>query len=89
MEAIDLLFLTIAACVAILTLFISITLVYLLFILRDVTEISDNVKRIVEKIDTYVTKPIMMTKSIIEFVRPFIDTAESTFTKTKTRRKKK
>ena len=76
MLPIDILYLTLSVCVAMLTIFLSITLVYLLFILRDITKISDQVKDIVEKVDTYVTKPILLTKSIIEFVAPFVRTVE-------------
>jgi hypothetical protein len=83
METIDILYLTFAGCAAILTIFISVTLLYLLSVLRDVVSIADKVKSIADKVDTYVTKPIMMTKSIIEFVTPFIQTAESKLGKKK------
>ena len=76
MDPTDILFLTISACVALVTLFLSVTLIYLLFILRDVVKITDQVKGIVDNVNTYITKPIMMTKSIIEFVTPFIRNAE-------------
>ena len=56
--------------------FLSVTLIYLMFILRDVVKITDQVKGIVDNVNTYITKPIMMTKSIIEFVTPFIRGAE-------------
>ena len=76
MDPTDILFLTISVCVALVTIFLSVTLIYLLFILRDVVKITDQVKGIVDNINTYITKPIMMTKSIIEFVTPFIRNAE-------------
>lgn len=86
MESIDILYLTLSVCIALFTVFVSITLLYLLFILRDVVKIVDKAKDLVEKVDTYVTKPILMTKSIIEFVRPFIENAEDVV---KSRRKKR
>ena len=76
MDPTDILFLTISVCVALVTIFLSVTLIYLLFILRDVVKITDHVKGFVDNINTYITKPIMMTKSIIEFVTPFIRNAE-------------
>jgi len=76
MDPTDILFLTISVCVALVSIFLSVTLIYLLFILRDVVKITDQVKGIVDNINTYITKPIMMTKSIIEFVTPFIRNAE-------------
>jgi hypothetical protein len=38
--------------------------------------VTDQIKGLVEKVDTYITKPILMTKSIIEFVSPFITGAQ-------------
>ncbi len=86
MASIDILYLTIAVAIALLTIFISITLIYLMFILRDVTKIADKVRDISEKIDTYITKPILLTRSVLEFVAPFIQGAEEKFG---TKKKKK
>lgn len=76
MEALDILYLTLAVAIALLTIFLSVTLIYLMFILRDVTKIADSVKETVDKINTYIAKPILLTKSIIDFISPFIRTAE-------------
>jgi hypothetical protein len=76
MAPLDILYLTLAVSVAIVSIFLSVTLVYLLFILRDVVKVSDKVQGIVDKVDTYITKPLLLTKSIIEFVSPFIKGAE-------------
>ena len=86
MEALEILYLTVSVCIALLTIFVSITLIYMMFILRDVTKIADNVREIVGKVDKYITKPILMTKSVIDFVTPFIQTAEEKVT---TRKRKK
>lgn len=83
MASIDILYLTIAVAIALLTIFISITLIYLMFILRDVTKIADKVKDIAEKVDTYITKPILLTRSVLEFVTPFIQGAEEKLSKKK------
>ena len=87
MESLDILFLTLSVCIALLTIFLSVTMIYLMFILRDVTKIADNVKDIVEKVDKYITKPILMTKSIVEFLAPFIDNAKSTVEKSKRKKR--
>lgn len=76
METINILYLTLSVSVALLTIFLSITLIYLMFILRDVSKAIDSIKDTIEKVDNYITKPILLTKSIIEFVRPFISIAE-------------
>lgn len=83
MESIDILYLTLAICVTLLTIFLSITLIYMMFILRDVSKIADKVKEIADKVDTFITKPILMTKSVIEFITPFIQSAEDHFKKKK------
>ncbi len=76
MESLDILYLTLSVCITLLTVFLSVTLVYLLFILRDVVKVTDQVKELVDKVNTYITKPILLTKSIIEFVSPFIQGAQ-------------
>jgi predicted PurR-regulated permease PerM len=86
MEAIDILYYTLAGSVVVLTIFISVTLVYLLFILRDVTKIADKFREVIDKVDRYITKPILLTKSVIEFITPFIQGAEERVSKKKTKR---
>lgn len=86
MESLDILYITISVCIALLTVFISVTLLYFLFILRDVVKIVDRVKEIMDKVDRYITKPLLMTKSIVDFVRPFIENAESAISRRKKRK---
>lgn len=81
LESLDILYLTLSVCIALLSVFISITLIYLLFILRDVVKLTDQAKEVVEKVNTYITKPIMMTKSVIEFIAPFIENAQERMSK--------
>ncbi len=83
MQSLDILYLTLSVCITLLTVFLSITLVYLLFILRDVVKVTDQIKALVDKVDTYITKPILMTKSIIEFISPFISGAQERMSRRK------
>ncbi len=83
MQSLDILYLTLSVCITLLTVFLSITLVYLLFILRDVVKVTDKIQGLVEKVDTYITKPILMTKSIIEFISPFISGAQEKMSRKK------
>lgn len=80
MESIDILYLTVAVCAAILTIFISVTLIYLMFILRDVTKTADKVREIADKVDKFITKPILMTKTVIDFLSPFVEGAAERLT---------
>lgn len=68
MESLEILYLTLAVSVAVLTIFISITLIYLMFILRDVNKVSDQVKETVDKVNLYIAKPLVMTKHIFDFI---------------------
>ncbi len=81
MEALDIFHLTLSVCIALVTIFLSMTLIYLMFILRDISKIAERAENLLEKIDTFITRPILLTKSIIEFVTPFIQRAETTFRK--------
>ncbi len=85
MESLDVLYITISVSIALITVFLSITMLYFMFIIRDFVKILDKAKEVVEKVDRYITKPLLMTKSIIEFIKPFIENAESSV---KRRRKK-
>lgn len=76
MVPLDILFLTLSVCIALVTIFLTMTLIYLMFILRDVVKVTDQVKDLVNKVNTYVTKPLLLTKSIIEFIGPFVQNAE-------------
>ena len=80
MTSIDILYLTLSVSIALLTIFLSITLIYLMFILRDASKAIDTAKDTVEKFNTYISKPILMTRSIIEFIKPFIIGAEEKIT---------
>lgn len=80
MGSLDILYLTLAVCIALLTIFISVTLIYLMFILRDITKVTDSVKDTVDKVNMYIAKPILLTKSILDFASPFLRSAEEKFT---------
>lgn len=83
MDTINILYLTLSVSVALITIFLSITLIYLMFILRDVNKAIDEVKAIVDKVNNYIAKPILMTKTILEFIKPFIHNAEEKITSRK------
>lgn len=87
MQSLDILYITISVCISLLTVFASITMLYFMFILRDVVKIVDRAKELMEKVDTYITKPLLMTKSIIDFVRPFMENAEDVISSRRKKRK--
>lgn len=77
MELQPALYITLISSVIILTVLLSFVLVYAFFVLRDVHEITNATKDTAFKINTYVMKPFLFTKELIQFARPFIDMVES------------
>ena len=63
--------------VIVLTVLLSFVLVYAFFVLRDVHEITSSTKDTAQKINTFVMKPFMFTKDLLQFARPFIEMVES------------
>lgn len=76
MESLDILYLTLSVCLGMLTILISVSLIYFMSILRDVVKVVDGAKEIVEKINTYIAKPILMTKQLFEMLGPVIGAVE-------------
>lgn len=73
----DYLYLIIGASVAILTILLSIALFYLIFILRDVNKVVDEIDDTVEKIQDYIMKPISLTNHILTLIKPLVETLQN------------
>lgn len=69
------LYVVLSIAVALLTVFLCVTLIYLILILRDTNKIIEKVKDTTEKINAFVIKPISMASSVMEHVRPLIEAA--------------
>ena len=57
----------------ILVVFLAMALLYLIFILRDVSKILDDVKDVTEKVRISVVSPLKVVGTIMERVTPYID----------------
>jgi len=77
MDLQSLLYIVLIASVIILTVLLSFVLIYLLFILRDVNKITETTKDTAEKINTFVLKPVMLTRELVKHARPIIEAVES------------
>ena len=57
----------------VLVIFLSMALLYLIFILRDVSKILDDVKDVTEKVRVSVVSPLKIVGTVLERVTPYID----------------
>lgn len=59
--------------IGILTIFLCVTLVYLILILRDASKVIENVRITVDKVNDFIIKPVSLASSIVDHVRPIIE----------------
>lgn len=62
-----------AISAAFLTIFLSVALIYVILILRDVNKMLDRVRETVEAVNTFVLKPVSLATSIVDHLRPVIE----------------
>lgn len=69
------LYIVLAIAIALLTIFLCVTLIYLILILRDASKMIEKVRATVERINAFVIKPVALASSIVDHIRPFIEAA--------------
>ncbi|MEK7524137.1 MAG: hypothetical protein AAB588_03845 [Patescibacteria group bacterium] len=69
------LYIVLAVAVALLTIFLCVTLIYLILILRDVNKMLEKIRETVERVNTFILKPVSLASSIVDHVRPLIESA--------------
>lgn len=62
-----------AIAIALLTIFLCITLVYVILILRDASKVIEHVRGTVDKVNDFIIKPVSLASSIVDHVRPIIE----------------
>lgn len=73
---IDLLYITLAIAASLVTIFLCITLIYLILILRDANKVVASAKDTAEKINIYVMKPVRAVQSMGKYIGPIIKIVE-------------
>lgn len=73
---IDLLYITLAIAASLVTLFLCITLIYLILILRDANKVVASAKDTAEKINIYVMKPVRAVQNMGKYMGPIIKIVE-------------
>lgn len=80
MDPLAFLYISLGVGFLILVIFLCVTLMYVIQILRDISKITDNVQGTVEKvsqtaekINGYILQPFHMMTQIMEYVKPMLD----------------
>jgi uncharacterized protein YoxC len=76
LTATDLLFVILAVAIALLSIFFSIALVYVVMILRDINRATDAMRDSAERIHGMIIKPIKMTHEILKYAKPVVEVVE-------------
>lgn len=57
----------------VLVIFLSMTLLYTIFILRDVSKVLDDVKEITDKVKVSIISPLRAANFLIEKIKPYVN----------------
>ncbi len=69
----DVLFMSLALGFIVLVIFLSIALMYLIFILRDTSMMTHDAKEVTHKVNQVVISPLRFLGSLTDHLKPFID----------------
>jgi low affinity Fe/Cu permease len=64
-----------AIAVSLLTVFLCVTLIYLILILRDVNKMLEKIRETVDRVNNFILKPVSLASTIVDHVRPMIEAA--------------
>lgn len=72
-SSLDVLYLALALCAIIFTIFISITLAYIIFILRDASKVIGDVEELVDKVNGILISPLKFISGLMSYIKPFLE----------------
>ncbi len=67
------LYLVSSLAIALLTIFLCITLVYLILILRDSSKVIEHVRDTVDKVNDFIVKPVSLAATIVDHIKPLVE----------------
>lgn len=73
MTSLDFLYIALGVGFLLLTIFGSIAVFYMIFILRDVSKATDSIRDTAEKLNEYILSPIKVANAVIERAKPIYD----------------
>lgn len=69
------LYVVLTISIALLTIFLCVTLIYLILILRDASKVIEKVRDTVDKVNSFILKPVSLAASIVDHIRPLVEAA--------------
>lgn len=69
------LYIVLTIATVLLTVFLCVTLIYLILILRDVNKMLEKVRDTVDRVNAFIIKPVSLAATIVDHVRPLIEAA--------------
>lgn len=61
--------------IGLLTIFLCVTLIYTILILRDASKMTEKMRSTIDRINQFVIKPISLASAVVDHVRPLIEAA--------------
>lgn len=69
------LYVVLTIAIALLTIFLCVSLIYMILILRDTSKMLEKVRETVDRVNTVIIKPVNIVSSIVDHVKPLIESA--------------
>ena len=68
-------YMVLTVAIALLTIFLCVTLIYLILIFRDVSKMLEKFRDTVDRVNSFILKPVSLASSIVDHIRPYIEAA--------------
>ncbi len=69
------LYIVLTIAIGFLTIFLCVTLIYLILILRDASKVIEKIRDTVDKVNSFILKPVSLVSSIVDHIRPLLEAA--------------
>ncbi|MEK9132651.1 MAG: hypothetical protein AAB606_03035 [Patescibacteria group bacterium] len=69
------LYIVLTISIALLTVFICVTLIYLILILRDASKTIEQIRDTADKVNSFVLKPVSLISSVVDHIKPLLESA--------------
>lgn len=69
------LYIVLTIAIGLLTIFLCVTLIYLILILRDASKVIEKIRDTVDKVNSFILKPVSLVSSIVDHIRPLLEAA--------------
>lgn len=76
LNSLDVLYIVLAIGIALMSIFLSILLVYAILILRDINKAAMAIKDSAEHVNAVILKPVQMAHEIFKYAKPVVDMVE-------------